>query len=240
MLGLQQARMFLRLSQEHTFSGHAITLSSYGMAFNLRQLSEVINTDKFALEITQEHIRDWANGFASVVFFQILGFERVTRLEYFDIKPGVYLFDLNSEDTPADLVDSADAVFDLGTSEHVFHLPNVLKHMHRFAKVGSILVHHTPANNHTNHGFYQFAPTLYRHYYTDNRYDIISQYLNGYDTVTDTKHHFLAVDEDFANRQFFLTDDKLSMNLFLAKKTTRSLCGVIPNQGVYKAMLKSQ
>lgn len=239
MLGLQQARIMIHVMRRFGCSGHAITLSSYGMAFSLRQLREVLEQDRLPIAITPRHVADWADGLASAVFFQLLGFERVTRLEYFDRLPGTVLFDLNSDDTPAELAGTADAVFDLGTSEHVFHTPNVFRHITNFARPGALVVHHTPANNHTNHGFYQFAPTLYRHYYMRNRFEVLAQYMNGFDDFKDDDQRLIPLDPEQSTKQFFLTENKRSMNLFVARKTEQSLCGAIPMQDVY-ARLQEQ
>src|ERR1035438_5492908 len=60
-----------------------------------------------------------------------------------------------------------DAVFDNGTSEHVFNYPQVLMNSHLITKVGGFIRPAVPLNW-PNHGFYSVSPTTFFDFYGDN------------------------------------------------------------------------
>ena len=67
-----------------------------------------------------------------------------------------------------------DLVFDGGTLEHVFNLPQALANIIRLAKVGGLVYTNSPSNNLSGHGFYQFSPELmYRVMSSDNGMSIL-------------------------------------------------------------------
>ncbi|MDY0882650.1 hypothetical protein ACFPL7_06800 [Dongia soli] len=72
--------------------------------------------------------------------------------------------DLN-EQIPSELVGQYEIVFDGGTMEHCFNVPQVLKNILAMTKVGGYIVHVNPLNM-FNHGFYSFSPTFYHDFYS--------------------------------------------------------------------------
>ena len=78
-------------------------------------------------------------------------------------------FDLNEDELPERLVSRFDAVFNGGTLEHVFHVPNALTSITRMLRPGGVVVHVVPCNGWVNHGFYQISPTLMFDYYDGGR-----------------------------------------------------------------------
>ena len=70
-----------------------------------------------------------------------------------------------------------DLLYDGGTLEHVFHLPNALANIHKVVKPGGHIIHFNPMNNDPDHGFYQFSPTFYHDYYQANDFKIVRMFI---------------------------------------------------------------
>jgi SAM-dependent methyltransferase len=242
------ARHLMLLGKEKSFHGHLVCLSRYTLSFSypmIRELAAEIGVDLKYQPQAGEVVDDAQIRMPGAVFFKMLGFSRITEIELFETGPGLFRFDLNQSQSPAQLVDTADAVFDLGTSEHVFHTPNVLCHIGRLLKVGGLVLHHTPCNNHFNHGFYQFSPTLYFDYYRANGYEPEGAFINIFEDWNSPEQIINPFSADEGWREFMKTDpNEPSMFIFLARKQQHSTVGVWPQQRyyletVYKAKAKS-
>ncbi|MSP48735.1 MAG: hypothetical protein EXQ95_05340 [Alphaproteobacteria bacterium] len=227
----------MTVGAEMRFNGRAITLSRYLLRFSLPMLQHAareVGYDFRYAPTAAEASEDPTVPMVSRVFFRMLGFSAVTELEYFEAGDGIYRLDLNDPRTPDDLVGVADVVFDLGTSEHIFHTPNVMSHINRFLKVGGAVVHHTPSNNHMNHGFYQFAPTFYFDRYAANGFAVEKYQVNMFKDWADPVQAFIPMDADQAGREFHsMQPNDFAMNLFVARKTATSKIGAIPQQRMY-------
>lgn len=66
--------------------------------------------------------------------------------------------DLNA---PLDLPRQYDAVFNLGTAEHVFDVAQVFRSIHAHTRPGGLMVHGLPFTGWIDHGFFGFHPTFY-------------------------------------------------------------------------------
>ena len=65
-----------------------------------------------------------------------------------------------------------DIIYDGGALEHIFNAPQALQNMLLLCKVGGYIIHSNPLNI-FNHGFYNFNPTLYHDFYTQNGHEIV-------------------------------------------------------------------
>ncbi|MBL6958636.1 MAG: hypothetical protein ISR52_06630 [Rhodospirillales bacterium] len=218
------------------FSGRLVTLGRYNLWFTNADFLKMAETSGFKPKYTPGEDEDLApnGGMSSRLFFRTLGFSELIEIEYFDEAPGLYIFDLNSQETPEDLIDTADAVFDFGTSEHVFHTPRLLAHIGRMLRSGGIVAHHTPMNNQVNHGFYQFSPTLYADYYGVNGYETLDFAANLAADYDAPDQQFVPLDAKQAVEVIYKTSEMLAMNTFFARKTDRSTINVFPQQSFYQ------
>ncbi len=170
--------------------------------------------------------------------FGALGFSTVESIDYSDGERPTHLHDMNLP-VPSHLHNKYDVIYDGGTLEHIFNLPQSLKNIHAMLKNGGIVIHHSPSCNFVDHGFYSFSPTMFYDFYSQNKWDILQMYL-----VENKKIH-----NDFS-RPIKIYDyvpggirhlsmggwggvDKLLMVWCVAKKTTNSSCNVIPQQSMY-------
>jgi SAM-dependent methyltransferase len=107
-----------------------------------------------------------------VQFFSSLGFQQVTASDVSDYEGAEVHLDLNSDILPPHLAGTFDFIYDGGTLEHVFHVPNALKHLHALLRPGGRVLHSLPITNFVDHGFYMFSPTLFLDYYEANAYRV--------------------------------------------------------------------
>jgi hypothetical protein len=76
------------------------------------------------------------------------------------------VLDLN-QPSPAELHGRYDLVYDGGTMEHCFNVGQVMRNILAFAKPGGFILHVNPFNYY-NHGFFNFNPTFYHDWYSQN------------------------------------------------------------------------
>ena len=93
-----------------------------------------------------------------VKYFKSLGFNQVHSLDFSDFEGANIIHDLNIPIKDG-LTNSYDLIFDGGTLEHIFNLPEALKNIFLLLKTGGFIVHNLPSHNHVDHGFYMFSPT---------------------------------------------------------------------------------
>ena len=101
-------------------------------------------------------------------FFRALGFDEVTSCDASDWEGADRVHDLN-QPLPPDLQGRFDVVFESGTLQYVFDLPAALRNVAAALREGGRVVHGMlPSNNHVDHGFHMFCPTLFHDFYTAN------------------------------------------------------------------------
>lgn len=169
-------------------------------------------------------------------FLAALGFSQVVRLDCSDYEAADALVDLNSADTPAELVGRFDVVLDSGTLEHVFHLPHALRHIGRMLKCGGRVVHLTPASNYLDHGFWMVSPTLFWDYYAANAWQLNTIQLVRWDP-RHARRPWLVYDY----QPQWMSDEVASGGLdagmyavhVVATRTADSTNDRIPQQGAY-------
>jgi hypothetical protein len=109
--------------------------------------------------------------------FRMLGFEAVESLDYYDAESPTHVHDLNRP-LPAPLHGRFSLVYDGGTTEHCFAVPQVLSNTVALLAPGGRVIHHLPMNNMVDHGFYQFSPTLFFDFYEANGFDELRMFMH--------------------------------------------------------------
>jgi hypothetical protein len=93
-------------------------------------------------------------------FFQALGATEIDSMDNAKFEGANLIHDLN-QPIPKDWKEQFNVVCDGGTLEHVFNFPVALRNAMELLKKDGRLFIHTPVNNTSGHGFYQFSPELF-------------------------------------------------------------------------------
>lgn len=220
------------------FKGNILQLGRQWIFFSYDHLVEkakkhnAILTDPKKLSFSHDPTYAKAKFIDDITFFESLGFSKVESLDVTDAESPTYTWDLNKP-IPAKFHNQYDVILDGGTSEHICNIPQVLKNIHLMLKDDGIVIHAAnPIHNHVDHGYYSFSPSLFYDYYFVNSYDILQSYILRLNKNVNKKwtlyDYYPGKFERFSYGGF---DTDLWGVYFVCKKTKKSTCDKIPNQG---------
>lgn len=171
------------------------------------------------------------------VFFKALGFKKYQSLDYDGYEGSKIIHDLNNPDVPEKYLGIADFIYDTGTFEHVYNIPNGFVSVHKLLADDGMIFHTNPSNGYLDHGFYQISPTLYYDYYKKNGYKIISAH------VFDHSRRGVVYCEPYTCDIYRVKGSSYPIkNLargsvsFCSQKLAKSTCGEIPIQSYYSQL----
>lgn len=98
------------------------------------------------------------DGFSETLFRK-LGFGEIESMDFSSYEGAHVLHDLNTL-PPPELQNQFNFIYDGGTIEHVFHIPNALESVYRMLKPGGRFLSINGFNGWYGHGMYQFNPEL--------------------------------------------------------------------------------
>jgi hypothetical protein len=105
-------------------------------------------------------------------FFSLMGAEKVNSLDYSSYEDPTIIHDMNLPISD-DLRGRYSVVYDGGTLEHVFNMPQALKNCMEMVRVGGHFMQVHAANNFMGHGFWQLSPELiFRAFSAANGYQV--------------------------------------------------------------------
>ena len=163
--------------------------------------------------------------------FRMLGYDSVESIDVYPAERPTHVLDLNRP-LPAALHDRFDLVYDGGTMEHCFSVPDVLTNVVRLVKAGGRIVHHLPLNNWVDHGFYQFSPTLFFDFYAANGFRDLAMTLHF---SAGGKETYIAYDPGHDGRlPYSLGGSTQVLGFFTAVKDTTLELIAFPIQGRYR------
>jgi len=169
-----------------------------------------------------------------IALMNLLGFEEVLSIDVSAFEGADIEMDLNAVDAACNLGRRFDFIFDGGTLEHVFHVPNALKNIFDLLAVGGCIFHFSPSNNYVDHGFYQFSPTLLHDYYAANRFSILScDFIQHSKEVNVPFRLMNYTPGSLDSVSFGGMDDMLYAVAILARRNADSSCNVVPQQSYY-------
>jgi SAM-dependent methyltransferase len=91
--------------------------------------------------------------------FEGLGFTGIESLDYSPYQNATHVWDLN-QPVPQDWHGQFDFIFDGGTLEHVFNIPQAFANVFNMLSPEGVFVGTNPFNGFPSHGMYQFSPEL--------------------------------------------------------------------------------
>lgn len=103
--------------------------------------------------------------------FRHMGVE-LSIIDFQEVRGDEIIVDLNVP-IAENLSGAYDIVFDGGTMEHCFNVSQAVDNILGMAKVGGHIIHGNPLTL-INHGFYNFSPTFYYDFYTQNGHRLVS------------------------------------------------------------------
>lgn len=103
-----------------------------------------------------DFVRDCAYGER---FFSHLGAQEITSVDYSSYENASVIHDMNLP-IPGELRERFSVVYDGGTIEHVFNIPQAFKNCMEMVEIGGHFAQANVANNYSGHGFWQFSPEL--------------------------------------------------------------------------------
>jgi len=168
-------------------------------------------------------------------FFKKIGFDEVYSLDCSDFEGANYIFDLNEYPVPEKLRDSFDVIIDVGTIEHIFHLPNTLNNIFDMLKVGGRVIHYVPVDM-IEHGFYNFSTYFFNDFYTHNNFKTIEHLITRlkYNECDSAECTSVLPGSQFLNNIVAGLLDKYTHCLFyVGMKTEASTGNLIPQQSYY-------
>lgn len=170
-----------------------------------------------------------------VTLFQSLGFDRIESIDFSDFENPTHVHDFNLP-VPVQFHKQYDVVYDGGTLEHIFNIPQSLRNVFDLLKVGGHVIHASPSSNHVDHGFYMFSPTLFYDYYLSNGFEIVKSYIFEYEPLHDKKPWLIYDYQPGCIDHLSFGgwgDGKLLGIWFVARKLEHSSSEVMPQQGSY-------
>ena len=165
--------LILRETTARPFSGALLTLGKQDVTLTPSQLRAVARRMGAALpRAATLDARAPDAPLDDTLLFEALGFDAVDSMDVSAYEGATILHDLNAASIPPALENRFDVVFDRGTTEHVFNLPNALAAVARMCAPGGRVMHLSPSTNHMDHGFVMFSPRLFADYYAANGFAV--------------------------------------------------------------------
>ncbi len=234
-IGKGPAILLMKEALRRPFEGKLLTLGRQNVSISNYQVRKYAKLSRFPqMEAVRgdkqfERLED-------IDFFSSLGFSEIDSLDYSNYEQATISFDLNSGDTPEHLHEAFDVIYDGGTIEHIFNVPNALKSIIWMLKPGGRLIHLTPASNYLEHSFFMFSPTFFYDYYKCNDFEINSLQIVQHSTSHDYKYRVY----DYSPGCFAGTsigsgglDNQMYVVHAIVTKTQNSTSNRVPNQSMY-------
>ena len=93
-------------------------------------------------------------------FFSSIGFKNIDSIDNSNYEGSKYIHNLNYQ-ILEDFKNKYDYIYDGGTTEHLFNIPQVFENIIDMLNIDGLFVSVTCNNNFSGHGIYQFSPELY-------------------------------------------------------------------------------
>jgi hypothetical protein len=161
----------------YRLTGSLLMLGRQDIETDLDGLRCLLDAEAFSSGLGPSQWRTENNRVTPESFFAALGFSSVQSLDVSTAEGAQVSFDLNATETPSHLMHRYDVIFDGGTLEHVFHIPNAFARCAEMLNECGTFVHIGPMNNYADHGFYQFSSTLWFDWFAANGWLMIESVL---------------------------------------------------------------
>jgi hypothetical protein len=236
--------LILREQRRLPFSGRALTLGRQHIDVSYEAMLKVFALHEISprphIPVPAPHSK--SDAIDPDLFFRMLGLE-TTILDLSPEAAADIVADLNYP-VEERYHNRFGLVLDGGTLEHVFDVRQGFVNVASLAAAGGRIMHLNPVNNHVNHGFVQFSPTLFFDYYESNGFADLSAAMIMYSREKMGYEPWSTFEYDPVtlrglNSMFCSADTMLSI-FFKATKTERSTVHVRPIQSFFRQSLEEQ
>jgi hypothetical protein len=240
-------RLLMREGSRKKFSGRVLQLGRQEVLSTERNMKKISEEENFKLSEPREDIGYGKSKFSDEItvndryFFQSLGFEVVDSLDISTFEGANIIHDLNKLLTKELMnISTYDLIYDGGTMEHIFHIPNILKNIFDLLSVDGRIIHANPINM-FNHGLYNFSTCFYEDFYSANGFLINECGVIKIPNVSWSGNRYYT--SGHKNSQFIrslnpgLLDGANYMTNFIATKLHDSTGHRVPQQGIYSMAL---
>lgn len=153
----QSARLLLAARKAGVDFSRTLTFGRQNYFPRRRHLRRALDASGLALDVRA--ITALPKGYAEPFFFA-LGAQSVDSIDASPYQQATLLHDLNRP-VPVSWHQRYSAVFDGGTTEHIYHFTQALDNAVRLLAPGGHFISITTGNNMPGHGFYQISPELF-------------------------------------------------------------------------------
>lgn len=240
-------KYILRIKKRGHLKGPILTLGNQDVYTTERSLTAWLQKENISFSKPKKVFYSESKGMKEInkesdnflhamTFFEFLG---IPLNKYYDIdkfnfdKPKI-LHDLEKP-ISSKYYNFFNFIIDGCTLTHILDVKSVLFNIVKMTRIGGYVLHINPAQNFLNHGFYQFSPTFFYDFYSNNGFEIVESYLievksNTYRFHTyNQKDHYLGI--------FFSPKNRI-VNCFLVRKRHNVKHVLSPNQYIYEQLSK--
>lgn len=184
-----------------------------------------------------ERMRAQNSLYTSREFFELLGFESYTDIDFDPNEGCSIIHDLN-EPLPDDQSCKYDLVIENGTLEHIFDIKTALGNVARAVAEGGMVCHVSPLDA-FNHGFYNFSLNVFNDFYRVNGFDDFQFFGYRYSQRWQQDQTVVAEQIEYTHEEFYFDPgiytspyNKLGV-AFIATKKKHVPETVVPVQAAY-------
>jgi len=159
-----------------TKSHNMLTLGRQQIHMKSEVIYKILNKNKIQLS------GNYHNNLYCETFFKDIGFLNVDSIDASNYESAAIIHNMNIP-IPSDLKNKYSYIYDGGTIEHIFNIPQTFENIIDMLEVGGIFLSVTCNNNFSGHGMYQFSPEIFLSAFS-NKYgmEIIDIFLAETDT----------------------------------------------------------
>jgi len=241
-------KYIIKAKKKYQIKGPVLTFGNQDIYATSSHVSKWIKNERLPLNLPEKIHYSTSRTMAEInkeserfihakTFFEMIG---IAESQYYDIdkfnfdKPRI-LHDLEKP-FPAKYHNFFRLIIDSGTMEHIFDIKAVMENIVKITKVGGYVLQMLPANNFLNHGFYQFSPTLFYDFYTNNGFEIVESYIIEIKSKIQ-RFHTYCQDRDYLGLYFNQNNRLGSLFLVRKKKHVRTIKS--PAQYIYVRLSKN-
>jgi len=206
-IGVQELQFLVSASKKRKF-GKTLTIGRQGVHIFPHQGNHFLKVDNYV-----------KTEFCEEMFTTYFGSTEVDSLDASKYEGATIIHDLNK---PWDGdKHKYDTIFDGGSLEHVYNVPEAFKTISKLCKVGGTIMHSLPLNNNCGHGFYQFSPQLFFSLYSEkNGYSNTSVLVGSTENPNDTYKIKPPTSDKRLDIQVFLYNRNLLRPMYALVTTT--------------------